>query len=256
MNSSLKTNNQWEIIEGFDDPTNSDLLFALQNGTNGLRINFKTPYSKEEIAALFEGIHLDFINIYLEGNTSAVALAKELVKKDGQSKIYTFKNIDFEEELKVFLENAKDYLSSCSEAETPIVAFGMNNEYLDNISKIRSIQILWVHLLKSYKLEKPELKLIANIENYEDERSLEEDYIFASVGLMSSVIGGADAIEISAPIKPGKDRSFRSRIARNLHHLASMEARMNLVRDPLKGSYHIEKCSNEYAELAWKKFTI
>lgn len=255
MKSAAEIDKHWEIIETFEDPSNKDLLHALANGSNALRINFKSSLQIREIETLFKNIHLDFITLYLEGNTTAVELARKLTKKKEHQKIYLFQNKDFEEELISFLQEASSYLKAWSDDKVPIVIIKMNLEYLANISKIRCIKILWAHLLKSYKLKLPKLKIIADISEYTEDRSLEEDYIYASIQLMSSIAGSADGIEISVPDKSEKNWAFRSDITRNLHHLASLEARMNLVKDPLKGSYHIEKCSNQLAETAWKKFT-
>lgn len=253
MSNNLNIDNSWEIIEHFTDPKNEDLLHALVNGVNSLSIEFREPLNEKETGAIFEGIHLDFIELYLHGHEDTIRIAEKLTNKFQSHEIYTFKNQSFKQELSDFLSKSKDYLSTAVIKTPPRIYFHVNDHFLANIAKIRAIRILWNHLLLSFNMVETPLKIIVIAGHYKENTQIEEDYIHASIQLMSSLISSADGVQIQIPEKMRKSHSFKARIARNLHHLAAQEARMGLVHDPMKGSYFIEEKSNAYAENAWNK---
>lgn len=255
MRSNPVIDNSWEIIEEFTDPKNEDLLNALINGANALRIEFTEPLNETETKALFEGIHVNLISLYLQGNEASVRLVEKLTNKIQSPEVYNFNNKNLHTELLDFLSLAKDYLAIAARESRPLVSFTVDDNYLGNIAKLRSIRILWNHLLESFGIEGPPLKIIATTSEFNSSTQIEEDFIHSTIQLMSSIIASADAVLIKSPNKTAKSESFKARISRNLHHLAEQEGRMGMVRDPLKGSYYIEEKSNEYAREAWNKFT-
>ncbi|GMQ80951.1 MAG: hypothetical protein BMS9Abin05_0380 [Rhodothermia bacterium] len=78
----------------------------------------------------------------------------------------------------------------------------------------------------------------------------------ASTSAVASVLGDPDSIVIELPEVPIEDGGSREsrRLARNILLLLRHEAYLSRVRDPLSGSYYIEKLTDLLAERAWYKF--
>jgi len=138
MSSKINIDNSWEIIEHFTDPRNEDLLHALVNGANALSIEFREPLNEKETSAIFEGIHLDFIELYFQGHEQTVEIAEKLTNKFQSHEIYSFANQAFEQELETFLQQSKLFLANSDLSKTPRISFQVDGMFLDNISKIRS----------------------------------------------------------------------------------------------------------------------
>ncbi|MCZ6705044.1 MAG: methylmalonyl-CoA mutase family protein, partial [Bacteroidetes bacterium] len=77
-----------------------------------------------------------------------------------------------------------------------------------------------------------------------------------TTGAIAAVLGEPDSICILSPPLPlesGGSTESR-RLARNILLLLRHEAYLSSVRDPLSGSYYIEKLTDLLAERAWELF--
>lgn len=288
---SPKANNSWEIIESFSDEctieNNKIILQALQNGTNALKIKFEKEYGIPALSILFENINPEFISIHLSGNLSSIEnlLQYFISKNHALDKIIgSIDNINFSKipkSFKKFRHNVRIYLESDPVVELSQFLFkyytifsdysnevvSLNNfskisqieikigsNYLLNIAKIRAYRILYNLLQESFSLESAPIKILVNNSFETNNLTVEENYILATTHLVSSILGTSDGIELIIPLMGKIKNENNSRILRNLHHLATMESNLDKVIDPLKGSYFIEKLTNQIAEAAWNSF--
>jgi methylmalonyl-CoA mutase len=127
----------------------------------------------------------------------------------------------------------------------------VGTDYLTEIAKIRAFKILWLHVLRAWKIEKIEFPIIHATFNLS---SISEDananFIRASTQAMSAVIGGCHRLTVTAA---GDDPIFHTRIARNVQHLMKLESGFDRVKDPAAGSYFLEKLTEQIANSVWEK---
>ncbi|WP_235297154.1 methylmalonyl-CoA mutase family protein [Portibacter marinus] len=259
--------NTWQIVEHFDEPSQPKMLEALQKGANALSLKLTSPLSPSNRSSLFEKIDTSIIELYLDGpaenissildpniNATVPLKYKEALKNNEARLTYEVgkvSHIDFEDQCIQLLKKIQNHLDS-----TLSIRYILSNQYLQNIIHLRVLKLLIRHLIESNQGSKTRIRLVACMDKYPEHTSVEEDLVYASIQLMSSVIGSADAIQLSISDKKQRDEVFTRRITRNLHHLAAYEAKMDLIDDPMRGSYFIEEETCTIAEDIWNKFII
>ena len=75
----------------------------------------------------------------------------------------------------------------------------------------------------------------------------ETKLIHHTLASVNAAIGTADLICASVQEDLNADR-----LSQNIQHIMKMESKLNQVRDPLAGSYSIEKMSQHLAKAAWE----
>ncbi|GLR15803.1 methylmalonyl-CoA mutase family protein [Portibacter lacus] len=269
MSGLLKGENQWLIVQHFVNPSQVEMLDALVNGASALSLDFKTELDAVAIESLFHGIDTKLIHLYLSGNLNSIrkvlkldinaTLPIEIISENTSSNLsyfsFTFQNSDFIAEAVNCLNTWRQHFESRDNIDHHLcVKYKIDDDYISSICKIRAIKALWSLMLESFQVEYRPLHILATSGDYKEEKSIEENFIKASLQLTSAAVASADAILIEEPKSDQKSKAFSARITRNLHHLLAEEGNIDLVKDPLKGSYTIEKRTNELAEEAWNKF--
>jgi len=255
----------WEIAQHFEGGSQDGILQALIQGTNAVSFALPQALSKKEIEVLFQKIDTSIIHLYLEGSAEGISsllspninatipyVLKEKVESNGANLDYLIHNLDvtsFEEDALAFLEKAR-----YAEDNHYTITCTISKDYLDSIIKLRATRLLCKHVKKSMGSQKTTFKIQAQSATPSIHTSVEEDLIYSTIQLMAAVIGTADSILLKVSEKTGRSKEFAERITRNIHHLASYEARMDQVYDPLQGSYHVEKSTLEIAQKIWNKF--
>ncbi len=282
-----RSNNSWQIIEKFKitDPekTNKEIQNALNLGCNAIILDFEDDISSNDLNRLFKNINPTYIHCHLSGDTKTVenTLRHFIEEKHNTLEIKgsISSNIDGAlrskfAAMRFHLNTIKDvpfanlyeilkacHTHICNNHKKDVFANHlqieclMTDNYLQNIATIRATRLLWIHLCEAFKIDLNPIAIIAK-SSASHSLSIEEQYIYSSIHMMSAIIGSADGIYITAPTSQEKSSSFLSRITRNLHHLAAMEGYLTSTIDPLQGSYYIENLSNRLAEQAWNKFLI
>ena len=129
----------------------------------------------------------------------------------------------------------------------------ISKEWLECIAILRAIRILWANLLELCELDHQiPLKICTfpDVTNSHDDKDLQ--LIALSYKLMSAYIGGADimyGIKIDNP-----DFLENARLCVNMHHIYKYESRLNIVSDPMAGSYFIENVTQQIALESWRLF--
>jgi len=118
-----------------------------------------------------------------------------------------------------------------------------------NVSKLRAIRMIWANLLKAYELKFSPIFIVANTK-VDASANKETKLIHNTLASLNAAIGTADLICSSVQEELNSDR-----LNQNIQHIMKMESKLDKVRDPLAGSYSIEKMSQHLAKAAWKSLT-
>jgi hypothetical protein len=230
------------------DIHNQNLIHALENGQNGLILDFKNENWKlEDLSKLFNNIRLDFVHSEFLNITSETENTIIQYLKSSYSNL-SWNNFAFSKEVycisdENFYSSAADFIKSFS-GEKAFIHIELLGDYFRDIAKLRAFKIL---LCQHRKLEglSTDFLLIGetNLINKTQENP-ENNILKLTTEAMSALIGGCEGIWIR-PHDSQTDSNFSTRIARNIFHLMQEEAYMHLVNDVSSGSYFIE----EYTEM-------
>ena len=133
-------------------------------------------------------------------------------------------------------------------------ALFIGTNYFASLAQVRAFRVLWANLTSAYSLENQQIEIEVHLAPKAQKENPNDNMIQASTQAMSAVLGGADRLLIPPSGATQGDILFQNRIARNVQHLLKMEAYLDRVVDPAKGSYFIENLTERIAENAWKKF--
>ncbi|MCB0706567.1 MAG: hypothetical protein KDC34_14735 [Saprospiraceae bacterium] len=136
------------------------------------------------------------------------------------------------------------------------VVLAVGTSFFRDLAKLRAFRILWANLLQAAALAVHQAPFISvQFAPESQDEDMHTNMIRATTQAMSAVIGGADHLEIlPANATVESTTGFTRRVARNLHHILSMEAHLDQVMDPAAGSYFMETLSVQIAEKAYAIF--
>lgn len=119
-----------------------------------------------------------------------------------------------------------------------------------NVSFIRAMRWIWIHLLKSFDLATSIPLLISSeIENNLSKSS--DAMIHASLAAFNAISGSTDVLYIHPPDKTDKNKSWPLKA----QYIMREESQLSKTHDPLGGSYVIEKLTETIAKNIWEKIT-
>jgi methylmalonyl-CoA mutase len=137
------------------------------------------------------------------------------------------------------------------------IAFSIpvGNDFLVEISKLKSLRILWYQIVQVFEIKsfKPEdLYLHTRSEVWIDEKFQPHGNLLKStISSMAAILGGTNANTVYAEKETDKTVN---RMARNNSMILREESHFGKVADPLAGAYVIEKMVDEISKAAWHKF--
>jgi len=203
----------------------------------------------------------------------SIELVKQNFKEQSNQYFYGIKGIDIANsggsivtELAYILSSGHEILLSLLksgfnlEQVSTMLSFqlGLGPSYYLNIAKVRAIRLLWSNLLKAYN---PEYAQSATIWIHGEtilwnKLNIDKDtnILRATTEGISGILGGVNSLEINHQNIGEKELSDQYRVTRNLHHLCCEESYLNLVSDPLGGSYAIEALTKQLANKSWELF--
>lgn len=236
---------------------NKLLLNALENGQNGLLLDFKkNDWNSNDLETLFENIRLDYIHTeFFETNESTKTNLENYISKNYVD--LAWEHCFFNEHVHCLSD--KDFLSTAAEfiqnykGEKAFVYIELSGDYFWDIAKIRAFKtLLYQHL----KLENQNYNIILVGETTRENKStdkLENNILKLTTEAMSAMIGGCDGLWIR-PFNGNYDEAFSNRISRNIFHLMQEESYMHLVNDVSSGSYFIENYTEQIARQIYAEF--
>ena len=280
----LKTSDyDWKIGFSVDLNGNNDasgVLMAVENGSEALVLNGNNPdwqliykdiyhemiYNDlrfKDVNALQKFIdHSEDTGKNLETLTGSFSFSIESLKAniDKLSKLPAFHFItvqgeadDIPNELSQISIALQQAIEACLDVglshKAIRVATKIDSHLPVNVSKLRAIRMIWANLLVAYNLDFNPIFIVADT-HVDASANKETKLIHNTLASVNAAIGTADLICSSVQEDLNSDR-----LNQNIQHVMKLESKLNKVRDPLAGSYSIEKMSQHLAKAAWDALT-
>jgi methylmalonyl-CoA mutase len=171
------------------------------------------------------------------------------------------------QEMAFALAHAHEYLSALAEKGLSIdviaprmqFTFAVGSSYFMEISKLRSVKMLWAKIVEQYHpAHKQTMKMNIHAVTSSWNKSIYDPYVNmlrTTTEAMAASIAGVDSMTVApfdCTFKKADDFSYR--VARNQQIVLREESYFNKVADPSAGSYYIEKITDSLAEAAWNLF--
>ena len=139
------------------------------------------------------------------------------------------------------------------------LSYTVGQYYLLEIAGIRALRALWSNLSYAYDktsdVTPADIHAVTGLFN----KTVFDPYVNmlrTTTEAMSAVVGGCNSLTVLPyNVCTGPADAFGMRIARNTQLILKEESRFDRFVDPSKGSYYIEKATDEIAKAAWKLFT-
>lgn len=137
------------------------------------------------------------------------------------------------------------------------LSLGTRSAYFVDIAKFRAIQQLLHQLAKCYEVEysgKFPVRAASSLYN-KSSYDIHANMLRNSSEAMAAILGGCSHISILPhDLQYAPENSFTRRIARNVSHILRHEAHLDLVHNPVEGSYALEELTSQITEQAWAYF--
>ena len=130
------------------------------------------------------------------------------------------------------------------------VILGIGSEYFVEIAKIRAFHSLMHLVAEKYGVDDPGYVLMARSSIWtKSVMDAHTNMLRATTETMSALLGNSQAIEIDPyDSEMGDPEDFSRRIAGNIATILREESYFGKVRNPVDGSYYIEKVTEQLAE--------
>ncbi|WKN31195.1 methylmalonyl-CoA mutase family protein [Porifericola rhodea] len=248
---------------------------------DGVSINLKLPTNLKvenlEFSKVMRGlILLSPLEEHLlkkQDPSSGLALLSALLKKDipkmkklsVDGSFLTNSGASVVQELGISLSLIVSYLDYLTDKGHKVhhlfnnlsISLGTRSAYFIDIAKFRVFKILLQQLAEAYGLsESVDIPIRAISSTYNKSAyDINTNMLRNTSEAMAAVLGACQYISISSHnLSDTTDNSFGRRIARNISHMLKHESHLDLVNDPLAGSYAIEELTEQIATKAWAYF--
>lgn len=147
-------------------------------------------------------------------------------------------------QLNWFIKERKNHPQGVSDI---VFRLPLGTDFYLNIAKIRALKQGWFHFLKYHNLPLCEPFIIAETQDLSKANTeTEQNLIRATTMAFAAISGGANVFVVKG-LKDIEKQSqgFALRMIRNIQLLLKEESFTNVVNDPAKGSYFIEKLTLE-----------
>lgn len=262
--------------------TNESILHALQFGAEIISLN--TSISNKNLSTYFKDIRLDWITLVVASNerNSIDNLFAYLSKQKYKSTVgaiivpdknqcelysafapdfpnYKFLSIDcsasdaaaaIADKFNTLIEN----INRIADANTlPSVLgkiwirFTPGADFVLNISMIRALRQIWVHVLSSFNVDTSiPIPIYAYVKNYSHLPA--DNMILSTAVAVACIAGGCDALFIDPPDLSKQNKAWHIK----LQHIMKEEALFDKADDPVSGAFLIERLSTIIAEKIWQ----
>ncbi len=143
-----------------------------------------------------------------------------------------------------FIKERKNHIQGVSDI---FFRLPLGTDFYLNIAKIRALKQGWFHLLKHHGLPLSEPFIIAETQDLlKTNTETEQNLIRATAMAFAAISGGANVFLVKGLNDIEKQsEGFPLRMIRNIQLLLKEESFTDVVNDPAKGSYFIEKLTKE-----------
>lgn len=283
---NIHPKNTWDCVEIIADSdskkANQHALHALMNGANGLHFVFQKNWDWTEVS---KDIAFEYISVYLDSSVHHISFQEKEWEKFSnvfwihnhlitQGKSCTNKmvkavnsgaNVTTElaialNELKYKIEAYLALEENEDDASAKVFALlATNANHLIEIAKIRAIKYMYAFMLEKMTVKHNCSKFLhvysvpQSINKFPQD--VETNLLRLSSELMSSILGGSDAIGILPyNFQKEEDSILAQDISRNVSNLLREEAYLDKCADPTKGAYYFEELSSKIIAKSWTKF--
>ncbi len=172
------------------------------------------------------------------------------------------------QELAYTLTVAIEYVRQCLErgltideiASHCVFSFSIGSNLFIEIAKLRAAKYLWASIVKEFGGSSESQKMWIHARTSATTKTKYDPYVNmlrSTVESFAAIMGGVKSIHTSAFDEVLETPNpFSDRIARNVQSILMEEAHLNRVADPSKGSFYVEKLTNELAEKAWEHLQL
>ncbi|HKK88573.1 MAG TPA: methylmalonyl-CoA mutase family protein [Saprospiraceae bacterium] len=232
--------------------SNKQMLQALKHGVQAPGI-VKTSKEQADVEIIFKNVHPDMLEWHLFGYSEEDKLV-QFLRSNGASCVLHWAPLD-STDINVRLESFIDRLYAFDQSrkeDSFHYHCRTGTQYLTEIAVLRAMRRIFENYKAATRLKKTDFCLsTTNAIN-----PLSEDpytqMVANSTMAMSAMIAGADRISLDVLFE--EKQELQNRMAINLIQILKMESHLNKVRDPLAGSYWIEKATDSLAAHYWQSF--
>lgn len=138
----------------------------------------------------------------------------------------------------------------------PLIFFSLeaSNHFFLTAAKLKALRILWYQIIHAYNADHSydDIHLHVRCTPFKNkEYEPQGNMLQSPVAALAAICGGCQGLTLYSQ---DHVNTTTERIARNVSGILREEAHLNVVADPLAGSYFIDTLVNDMAQNAWKKF--
>jgi len=132
--------------------------------------------------------------------------------------------------------------------------FGVHNDLLENVAKLRAARRIWARLMRErFGAKNPEswrMKIHVQTEGRTTSARMPElNVIRAALQGLSAVLGGVQSLHITTFDEPlGTPTDYAQYLSVRTHQIIAYESGVTNTIDPLAGSYYVESLTNQIEE--------
>jgi methylmalonyl-CoA mutase len=138
------------------------------------------------------------------------------------------------------------------------VGLAVGVDFFLEIAKLRAARVLWCRMTAAFGADVDAQKAWLTVCTARWDKTLYDTHVNLlrlTTEALSAVVGGADAIEISAFDElTGEASELGRRMSRNLHDILAEESSLASQVDPAGGSWYVEALTDQLARKAWALF--
>ncbi len=135
---------------------------------------------------------------------------------------------------------------------------GCDADLLANVTKLRALKTLWLHVAVHFGVVEPTLQLVAET-SLRMQSTLEPwvNHLRNVSAATAAAIGGANSIVVHQHNRVDnqyldEEISLGARVARNIPIILSEESAMTFIHDPMGGSYAVENMTKQLVDKSWQ----
>jgi hypothetical protein len=207
----------------------ASVMQALADGVQSLLITWQ---EETPIAPFFDGIYVDILDVYVDDTQcqpmTSLALKTFMTNNSYHRTIFLSDGYMSLKGASTF----QDRIRLIRSRSFNIIMLELKQDFLAQIAELRAIR---------YIVADQDFKIIARLDPDTAISTNKQTLIDINYRIMSAYMGGADVV---IGIEYTQSRSSMARLTLNIQHILQLESNINLVKDPMAGSYMVEALTN------------
>ena len=213
---------------------NKALLFLLSQGIQAIEISFKSEVNSSHLAALLEDVTVEYIHIFWNVDSSVKVVIEDYWKTNHlEESRHTF--IQSAMYIQGTLDHLQQAVGVLKPEEKVYIELTIGTEYIKEVAKLRAVHTMLA------EIGRQEYCLVAK---FMPSLALDNDtrMIANTIMALAAMVGGCTyAFPYNQPTE-----SDAVRLASNIIQILKFESKLELLSDPLSGSYLVEELTQSY----------